>query len=336
MKIKHRLAILGNPDGWYVRDLRRASKELGDIEIEVVSFRDLRVESHLQDSLHVYSKAFSFSAGSPLDADLPTSVSAVDPTSCQLDGNFDAILIRSMPLGSLEQVIFRMNALHVAQQRGIAIFNPPRTLEIAIDKWLTLDFARQAGLEVPRTICCQDRESAIQAFEQLNQDVVVKPLFGGEGRGLIRVNDREMAWRVFSTLEQIAAVIYVQEFVPHRGFDLRILIIGDEFFCVARHSANDDWRTNLSRGGKAEAFQPTEKQIAMARTAAKAIGGQIVGVDILPTQDGRDVLLEVNAVPGWRGTAKTLNTDIAKKVLQYIRHSCNSNGPNPASLIGGV
>ncbi len=310
------MAILGNPDGWYVRDLRRASEELGDIEIEVVSFRELRVESHLQDSLHVFSKAYPVDAGSPLDDDLLTS--------CQLDGNFDAILIRSMPIGSLEQVIFRMNALHVAQQLGVAIVNPPRTLEIAIDKWLTLDFARQAGLEVPRTNCCQDRESAIQAFEQLNQDVVVKPLFGGEGRGLIRVNDREMAWRVFSTLEQIAAVIYVQEFVPHRGYDLRILIIGDEAFCVARHGASDDWRTNLSRGGKAEAFQPTEKQIAMARTAAKAIGGQIVGVDILPAQDGRDVLLEVNAVPGWRGTAKALNTDIATRVLQHIRSSCIS------------
>jgi len=312
---KHRLAILGHPDGWYVRDLRRASKELGGIDIEVVSFRDLRVESHLQDTLHVHSKAFSNSE----------VASSAEPTHCQLDGNFDAILVRSMPLGSLEQVIFRMNALHVAQQLGIAIVNPPRTLEIAIDKWLTLDFARRSGLEVPRTICCQDRESALQAFEQLNQDVVVKPLFGGEGRGLIRVNDREMAWRVFSTLEQIAAVIYVQEFVPHRGFDLRILIIGDDVFCVARHSPGDDWRTNLSRGGKAEAFQPTERQIAMARAAAKAIGGQIVGVDILPTQDGRDVLLEVNAVPGWRGTAKAINTDIAKQVLHFIRSSSHSD-----------
>ncbi len=317
---KHRLAILGNPDGWYVRDLRRASKELDSIAIDVISFRDLRVEGHLHNMLHVYSKAFCSNPFPPQAAELNLALSP-EPSNCQLDGNFDAILVRSMPLGSLEQVIFRMNALHVAQQRGIAIINPPRTLEIAIDKWLTLDFARQAGLEVPRTICCQDRDSAMQAFDQLQQDVVVKPLFGGEGRGLIRVNDREMAWRVFSTLDQIAAVIYIQEFVPHRGFDLRILIIGEDAFCVARHSPNDDWRTNLSRGGKAEPFQPTEKQVAMARAAAKAIGGQIVGVDILPTQDGRDILLEVNAVPGWRGTANALNTDIAKKVLSFVTNS---------------
>jgi tetrahydromethanopterin:alpha-L-glutamate ligase len=318
LNAKFRLAILGNPAGWYVRDLRRAASALDNIEIDVVSFRDLRVESHLKDSMHVYSKRYLSDACSPATSMKPDA-SDIDSLVCRLDGNFDAILVRSMPLGSLEQVIFRMNVLHVAQQLGIAIFNPPRTLEVAIDKWLTLDVARQAGVEVPRTICCQDRESALQAFEQLHQDVVVKPLFGGEGRGLVRVNDREMAWRVFSTLEQIGAVIYVQEFIQHSGFDLRILIIGNETYCVARHTADDDWRTNLSRGGFAEKVQPTEQQLAMAKAAALAVGGKIVGVDILPTRDGRDVLLEINAVPGWRGTAKALDTDIAEKVLQFVR-----------------
>ena len=311
MKRTHRLAILGNPDGWYVRDLRRAAEEIGDFEIDVISFRDLRVESQSEESLHVFSKLLIASSSN-------VSQGQPDDSSCQLDDHFDTILVRSMPLGSLEQVIFRMNALHVAQQRGITILNPPRTLEIAIDKWLTLDFARQAGLEIPRTICCQDRDSALQVFEQLGRDVVVKPLFGGEGRGLIRVNDAEIAWRVFSTLEQIAAVIYIQEFIPHNGFDLRILLVGDEVFSVARHGATGDWRTNLSRGGKAEAFRPTDKQVDIARKAAKAIGGKFVGVDILPTKDGRDVLLEINAVPGWRGTAKALNIDIANTLLKQL------------------
>ena len=307
----HRLAILGNPDGWYVRDLQRAADDLGGFEIDVIAFRDLRVESRSEDGMHIFSKVLVPSASNTLND------SVADP-ACQLDGRYDSILVRSMPLGSLEQVIFRMNALHVAQQQGIAILNPPRTLEIAIDKWLTLDFARQAGLEIPRTICCQDRDSALQAFEQLGRDVVVKPLFGGEGRGLIRVDEPEMAWRVFSTLEQLASVIYIQEFIPHHGFDLRILLIGDEVFSVARHGAKGDWRTNLSRGGTAEKFRPTDAQVAIARAAAKAIGGKFVGVDILPTQDGRNVLLEVNAVPGWRGTAKALHLDIGQRVLKYI------------------
>ncbi len=311
MKRNHRLAILGNPDGWYVRDLRRAAEEIGDFEIDVISFRDLRIESQSKEDMHVFSKVLTASTSNG-------SHGQPDESICQLDDHYDTILVRSMPLGSLEQVIFRMNALHVAQQRGITILNSPRTLEIAIDKWLTLDIARQAGLEIPSTICCQDRDSALQAFEQLGRDVVVKPLFGGEGRGLIRVNDPEIAWRVFSTLEQLAAVIYIQEFIPHNGFDLRILLLGDEVFSVARYGATGDWRTNLSRGGKAVPLNPTDKQVDIARKAAQAIGGKFVGVDILPTQDGRDVLLEINAVPGWRGTASALNVDIANHLLKRL------------------
>ena len=279
--------------------------------MDVISFRDLRVESDSNDRLKVYSKIISSS-----------SAPSLDHRSYMLDNHFDAVLVRTMPLGSLEQVIFRMNALHVAQKNGIAVVNSPRSLEIAIDKWLTLDYARQAGLEIPRTVCCQDRESAIEAFQLFDGDVVVKPLFGGEGRGLIRISDPDMAWRVFTTLEQISSVIYIQEFIPHRGFDLRILLVGDDVFCVARHGAIGDWRTNVSRGGKAIAFHASEKQIEIARKAAQAIGGQIVGVDILPTMDDRDILLEVNAVPGWQGTAKALNVDIAMQVLQTITRRC--------------
>jgi len=225
-----------------------------------------------------------------------------------------------MPLGSLEQVIFRMNVLHVAQRRGIPVINRPRTLEIAIDKWLTLDLSSQAGLAIPRTHACQTREQAMIAFEALGGDVVVKPLFGGEGRGLIRVDNIDLAHRVFSTLEQIQAVVYLQEFVPHNGYDIRILFVGDDHFCVARHAASNDWRTNISRGGQAILHSATEHQLDMARVAKNAVAGDIVGVDILPAVDGRDLLLEVNAVPGWKGVAKACQVDVAHKVLLHAIH----------------
>jgi ribosomal protein S6--L-glutamate ligase len=346
-----RLGILGNPDGWYVRDLGRAAQKLGHIELDALSFRDLQVQSQADGELqiHTNSPSHRIAEECEMEGELPIESSSPSPrftgergmggegpmqpeTDCiansetvstpvliRLDQSFDALLVRTMPLGSLEQVIFRMNALHVARQRGLPIVNAPRALEIAIDKWLTLDFARQSGLDVPRTICCQTRDAALEAFEELDRDVVVKPLFGGEGRGIVRINDPDIAWRVFSTLEQIAAVIYLQEFIPHHGFDIRILLIGDDAFCVARHSIDDGWRTNLSRGGKATRFQPTEHQLSMARAAAKAIGGEIVGVDILQRKDGRDVLIEVNAVPGWRGTARALDKDISAHVLQYLQ-----------------
>ena len=231
--------------------------------------------------------------------------------------SLDAVLVRTMPLGSVEQMIFRMNALHAASAAGVHVLNSPRSLEIAIDKWLTLDLARRAGIETPRTICCQGRDDALLAWDALGKDCIVKPIFGGEGRGIVRVTDYDMAWRVFSTLEQMQSVIYVQEFLESVGYDLRLLVVGDELFCVRREN-HGDWRSNVARGGQAVSHHPTFEQIAIAFKACQAIGGWMVGVDILPTKDGRDVLLEVNAVPGWRATAGALQVDMAQLVLHRL------------------
>jgi tetrahydromethanopterin:alpha-L-glutamate ligase len=341
-----RLAVLGNPDGWYVRDLRRAASEDNSMSIDVVTFADLQVSTTSSKNsggragISVLSRTNSVAQIPEFESceSLPSSevsnstLISTRPSQAQMDSsnliclagddcelNFDGILVRTMPLGTLEQVIFRMNALHVAQELGVRVVNSPRTLEIAIDKWLTLDFMRRAGLDIPRTIVCQSREDALEAFESLGRDVVVKPLFGGEGRGIMRIDNTDLAWRVFSTLEQIGAVLYIQEFLPHHGYDLRLLLVGNQMYSVARHAPSGDWRTNLSRGGAAIPYKATESQINLAKEASAAIGGTIVGVDILPTKDGRDVLLEVNAVPGWRGTSKALNIDIACAVLEELR-----------------
>ena len=238
----------------------------------------------------------------------------------QVHDQFPGMARRPHGIGSLEQTVFRMNALHVAQANGLRVINPPRALEIAIDKWLTLETVRRDGLLIPRTICCQTRDHAMEAWEMLGRSCVVKPIFGGEGRGIMQVNDADMAWRVFTTLEQLRAVIYCQEFLDGPGYDLRLLVIADAIFCVKRNG-NGDWRTNVARGGSAEAFEPTFEQIQIAFKACRAVGAWMAGVDLLTDRRGRDVVLEVNAVPGWKATAKALDVDIARVILEKLLFS---------------
>ena len=88
-----------------------------------------------------------------------------------------------MPPGSLEQVVFRMDALHRLAAAGVPVLNPPRAVEAAVDKYLTLALLAAAGLPVPSTWTGQSAAEALAAFEELGGDVVVKPLFGSEGRG---------------------------------------------------------------------------------------------------------------------------------------------------------
>lgn len=300
------VGVLGSPTGWYMKDLQRAASEMP-------AARPTTVESLSFQKLSVWSTGRSLPQARTWTQ---TGDRTDDPKAIGLS-DCDAVLVRSMPLGSVEQIVFRMNALHAAQSSGVQILNPPRCLEIAIDKWLTLDIAQRAGIQTPRTICSQTREDALQAWESLGGDCIVKPIFGGEGRGIVRVTDSDMAWRVFSTLEQLQSVIYIQEFLESEGYDLRLLVVGEELFCVRREN-HGDWRSNVSRGGSAISHEPTFEQISIAFRACKAIGGWMIGVDILPTRDGRNILLEVNAVPGWRATAAALHVDMAQLILHRL------------------
>ena len=112
----------------------------------------------------------------------------------------DGILVRMMPPGSLEQVVFRMDALHGLEAAGVRVLNPPRAIEAAVDKYLATAKLARAGMPVPPTWCGENAEAALIAFDALGGDVVIKPLFGSEGRGMIRATDRETAWRVVHAL----------------------------------------------------------------------------------------------------------------------------------------
>src|SRR5207244_314098 len=122
------------------------------------------------------------------------------------------------------------------------------------DKYLALVRLQTAGLRVPETIVCQDAETAVAAFESRGRDVVVKPIFGSEGRGMMRITDPELAWRTFRALERTQAVIYVQRFIPHPGWDLRAFVLNGRILAAMRRVAGNGWRTNGATGAKAEAI----------------------------------------------------------------------------------
>ena len=162
----------------------------------------------------------------------------------------------------------------------------------------------------------------MNGFEKLDGDVVIKPLFGSEGRGIMRVSNVDLALRAFKMLEQLGAVIYLQRFIEHEGFDYRLLVIGERVLGIRRRN-NTDWRTNVSRGAVAEPLELDEHLVSIARTAATAVSAPLAGVDVLPSRDGRFLVLEVNAVPGWKALSTTLDTDVAGLVLRYLEDSAS-------------
>ena len=127
-----------------------------------------------------------------------------------------------------------------------------------------------------------------------------------------------MAWRMFGTLQQLGQVIYVQQFIEHFGYDIRVLCVGEKLYAIRRVAADGQWRTNISQGSQAEPMQLTSAMEELAVRSRDAVGGTLLGVDLLPARDGRLFILEVNAVPGWKGVAQALQVDIAKEFLQVV------------------
>ncbi len=293
-----RIGILGNEGSWYGADLSRAAAERG------------------HDCVRVEFPLVAASCGEPASSE-PKIVSSAEHDLT----TFDAIIVRTMPPGSLEQVVFRMDVLARLVVAGVQVVNSPRSMECAVDKFLTTTKLEAVGLPVPATVTCQDSETAMDAFDRLGGDVVVKPLFGSEGRGICRVSDPDLAFRTFRTLERTGAVLYLQEFIRHPGFDVRILILDGQVLGAMKRFSENDFRTNVSRSAKTATHEPTAAELEMALQATEAVGARIAGVDLLYDAAGRCFVIEVNAVPGWRAFSRTNDIDVAGCLLDSLQSS---------------
>ena len=231
---------------------------------------------------------------------------------------FGAVIIRTMPPGSLEQVVYRMDVLARLEASGVTVFNSPKSVECAVDKYLTTAKLEEAGLPVPATVVCENSDDALVAFERLGGDVVVKPIFGSEGRGILRVSDPDLALRTFRTLERLDAMLYLQRFVDHRGFDIRVLVLDGKILGGMRRVSEGDFRTNVSRDGRGEPHIVTDVEAEWSLRAAAATGARFAGIDILYDRDGSGFVIEVNAVPGWQAFQKVTGMDVARIVIEAV------------------
>jgi RimK family alpha-L-glutamate ligase len=283
-----RFAVLAARPGWHTRQLERAAAERGH-EATVLPYEGLVARIGARPGLR-------------------SRATALD--------DMDVVLARIIPSGSLEQIIFRVDALHRLEDRGTRVVNSPRTIERTVDKFWTSALLEQCGIPTPETVVCEGPEEALQAFRLLG-DVIVKPLFGSMGLGMVRVSDEEMAYRVFRTIEQIRGVYYLQRTVEHEGADVRAFVIGGRVAgAIERRSPG--WRTNLARGGSARPVPLSDEGSTLAIRAAAAVGADYAGVDLLTARNGSTYVLEVNGIPGWKGLQEATGLDIAGDLIEYL------------------
>ncbi|HEY6508882.1 MAG TPA: RimK family alpha-L-glutamate ligase [Vicinamibacterales bacterium] len=296
------VVILSARTGWHTDELLRALSARGHLGV-VMPY----------EALIARLGAVGAAAADPSDRLTTEGLSVLDA---------DAVLARIIPSGSLEQIIYRVDALHWIEDRGVPVVNSPRAIERTVDKFYTSALLREAGLPTPETVVCERASDAVAAVAQFG-DAVIKPIFGSMGHGLVRVTDVEIARRVTKPLEQTRAVFYVQRFVEHGGRDVRVLVVdGRVVGAIERTARPGEWRTNVSLGGRATPCDLPEPWADLAIRAAAAVGADYAGVDILPSLDGGVSVLEVNGIPGWQGLQGSTGTDVASAIVACLEQRC--------------
>jgi len=227
----------------------------------------------------------------------------------------DAIIIRPIGRGSLDQIIFWLDLLHRLERSGVLIINSPSSIEKAVDKYYALTLLEENGVPVPRTVVTENPIAALEAFNELNCDVVLKPIFGSRGMGITRVTDLEIFGRICRSLTFLHHVLYVQEYVPHGTRDIRAFVIGDEIV-ASMLRVSDNWKTNVSKGAKPKEYHPDEELEEMVLKATQILGCKIAGVDILEGSRGY-FINEINSQPGFRGLQSVSKVNIADKIIEY-------------------
>ena len=283
-----RIPILSARSGWHVEELRRAFRER-DHEAVEVRYEHLRARFGRETRIEAGGVCLSDAA---------------------------AVLPRIIPDGSLEQLICRVDLLHALEERGVCVVNPAATIERTVDKGWTTALLAAAGLPTPETVVCESVEAAIQAFREM-QDVILKPLFGSMGLGMLRLKEEEAAWRVFRTVERIRGVFYLQKAIDHGGRDLRAFVAGDRVIAAIERQA-DGWCTSVARGARPKAIRLDEERTRLAITAAKAVGAIYAGVDLIDDRQGQTWVIEVNGIPGWRGLQQTTDIDVAGAIADEV------------------
>jgi RimK family alpha-L-glutamate ligase len=237
----------------------------------------------------------------------------------------DAVFIRAIPAGSFEQVTFRLDILHALKESDVLVYNDGHAIERTVDKGMTSFLLARAGVSSPETWVCESREEAeliVRRETSQDQKLVLKPLFGNCGRGLLLLD----ADSVLPELEEVNGVYYLQKqinTIDGKGRDWRVFVIGNQAV-AAMERISDHWITNRARGGKCFPAVLTPEIRELAEAASRAIKMNYAGVDIIRDAEGNYLVLEVNSVPAWRGLQSVIEKDISQMLADDLMSLCHA------------
>lgn len=280
-----RIVIFTDDSGWHGKQLRLAFAKHG-YNGEYITLKTCKINLHgMLPSIHIPG----------FDSVLP-----------------DAVFVRGIPAGSLQEVVFYLDILHMLKTLGIPVYNNGRSIENSVDKGMTSFLLKNVGLNTPATWVLKDRTKAIFIAKQeikKGHQLISKPLFGSQGKGIKRLKkNTDLFW-----ISSNNGIFYLQRFINCEGYeysDIRVLVIFGKAVAGMRRRGIS-WLNNVSRGAKCEAINLDSELSKLAVQATRALAMDYAGVDIIKDEAGQYSIIEVNGIPAWKGLESVCGLAIA-------------------------
>lgn len=307
-----RVAIMTDEVGWHTRQLQAALRERGAVG-RCVDLADCRIDT---------TAAWHGLAIPGFGRELP-----------------DAVLVRGIAGGTFEQVTKRLGVLHALRELGVPVYNDARAIERSVDKSMTSVLLHAAGIATPPTWAMESPAQAqrlVMRESAAGRALVLKPLFGSQGKGLRLVGSVDGVHHPLPDLKQgYGALAYLQRFVPplaQPGFDWRVLVVGGRAVTAMRR-VSAHWVHNVAQGARCEPAVLDGALARVAEDAARALEMDYAGIDVLPCGATQTLqVIEVNGVAAWQGLQRVTAFNIARALVDDLldRRLASSRGAQRA------
>jgi [lysine-biosynthesis-protein LysW]--L-2-aminoadipate ligase len=208
---------------------------------------------------------------------------------------------------------------------GVNVINCLKTGIFAGNKLYTHMLLKKHSVPTPFASVAFSKEAALESLEKNGYPKIIKPTVGSWGRMISKINDKDSAEGIIESREKmypIYQIHYLEEFVKRPPRDIRAIMVGDKVVAaIYRHSGNGNWKTNMALGGRAEKCEVSNEMEEMCIKAKNAVEGQIVGVDLMESEERGLVVHEVNNTTEYKNTVRVCEVDIPSLMLDYVLNS---------------
>jgi [lysine-biosynthesis-protein LysW]--L-2-aminoadipate ligase len=180
---------------------------------------------------------------------------------------------------------------------------------------------KKYNVPTPKTYFSFSSESALENIEKIGYPLVIKPVIGSWGRGVMQVKDRDTADALFEIRDITDSphdrIFYLQEVIKRPPRDIRVITIGDEPIAAMYRKSSGGFKTNIALGADPELCEITKEIEEVATKASKAMGGGILGIDIMEDEKRGFVVHEVNNTVEFKGLSKVSKRNIPKEMVEF-------------------